>query len=246
MWKSIFVISIVRLLFSSNMYSGLFNNNIVASNDNIVLDETITNDLEEYGNYMPLMDLGFAVGELCEAFRKNPLLKHEFVRFKLEERSAVWTQEIACYREMEDKFFRSQLRCNKAISDKYDKEISFIEKNLIKPRYINDITDDYIKEVINDASESYGISEKSSLAFALLIMEGKRTIRVVQESEALIEKYKQWLSAIKVTGIYTPWVHGSILQREKEFIIKQFRAYDRELAGYTIYMLKNTDVRYVD
>jgi hypothetical protein len=215
------------------------------ADDSLYLDDAITQHLIKYGQYIPVIDLGFAISELCQAFREYPQLKDELIE-NIKERRHGMAKEDATYLETENKFFSSQLRRNKVISRECAKEIEYIECEF--PIFKNKelLKDDEIRKEIEQASELSGISEASTGVLNMLVFNGERVIRIVQDSQKLTLKYRRWLSAIRETGIYSPWTHGKILERKKTYILKKYGKSSNELMKETLESIRITAIRYID
>jgi hypothetical protein len=217
----------------------------ISSDGKLLLNDDMIKYLVEYGQYLPLIDLGFAVGELCQAFREHPLLKDELIENVRKRRNYEMSRSDAAFWEMEDKFFRSRLRANKAIAKEFSKEIESIEKELPIINYNNPVTDEQIREAIEEASEAYGISEESTGALNLLVCEGDRMVRIIQDSQALTSKYRRWLSEMHETGIYAPWTSYDILERKKNYILEKYKTSINGLMKETLDVIRNTDVIFI-
>ena len=212
----------------------------------IYLDNEITQFLMMYGPYLPLIDLGFAVGELCQAYREKPSLKDELIKNIRERRNYEMSSSDAAEWEREDKFFKSQLRANRVIVKEYAKEIESVEKELPMMDYNNTITNDQIVKMIEEASEAYGVSEASTGMLNLLVYDGERMVRLIQGSQKLLTKYRRWLSAIRETGIFSPWTTNPILERKKGYILEKYQSSSNALMKETLKSLRKTAVRSVE
>jgi hypothetical protein len=239
----LFVVAIMLPFSSSCHIKG--RTSITSELDKFHLDNEITQHLIKYGQYLPLIDLGFAVGELCQAFREHALLKDELIENVRKRRNYEMSRSDAAFWEMEDKFFRSRLRANKAIAKEFSKEIESIEKELPIINYNNPITDEQIREAVEKASEAYGISEASTGALNLLVYEGDRMVRIIQDSQALTSKYRRWLSEMHETGIYAPWTSYDILERKENYILEKYKTSINGLMKETLDVIRNTDVIFI-
>jgi hypothetical protein len=245
-YKQIFLLSIIVLLPLGNAYligSGI---SIASDIDMFYLDDGITQHLAKYGQYMPLIDLGFAVGEMCQLFREQPSLKAEFIKNIRAQRKQGMSMNNASFWEIEDRFFRSQLRHNKAVSKEYAKEIESIEREFPILSHSSPQTNDQIRKVIEEASEAYGISEPSTAAFDMLVLDGERVILIVQDSRELTIKYRRWLSELRETGIYSPWTHGGILERKRAYVLEKYDKFSNELMRDTLNSIRITAVRHIE
>lgn len=209
------------------------------------LDGDIIQHLAKYGQYIPLIDLGFAIGELCQAFKENPLLSDELIK-NIKERRRGSTKDDAAYWETEDRFFATQLRHNEEISRECAKEMAeFQHQSQI--RKSNDLLkDDEISKEIEEASELPGISEASTGVFNMLVFDAERVIRIVQDYKELTLKYKRWLSKLQEAGIYSPWTHGKMLERKKAYILEKYGKSSNELMKETLSSIRITPVKYID
>jgi hypothetical protein len=214
--------------------------------EKLSLDESITEYLEKYGHRVPLIDLGFAVGELCQALREQPLLKNRIISAIEERRSIRMTEDDAAYCETEDHFFRYSLRRDKEISRQYAKEIESMENGFPMLKHNNRLTDDQIRREIEKVSELSGISEASTGVFNLLVFDAEKVISIVQDSQELTIKYRCWLSAIQEAAIFSPWTPGEMLERKKAYILKKYSGSTNELMKETLDIIRNAAVRYVE